>query len=305
MPNAKTLNVNDVGKPKIIVVGSGGAGKTSQMLTLPGRTFAYLFDPSALSTLRGHDIDYEMFTPGKVNITAKSISTKEGKALKDKPIGKEDASDTYREWEEDFEQKTSSGYWDTIDNIAFDSFTTFSDIVMDRILFLNGRAGQFPQQDDWTAQMSTIMNVVRTIASMNKLLFFTAHDEFKQDETTSRMQNVIILTGKLRVKVPLLFSDIWHLEHQSDPAKGSKYIAQTRPDRMNPSIRCSVRGLEMYEDITIKDWNRPQESGIGRIIRTKLGYDPAGERNRTAASSNSSALSTGSMAGSVGEAKKV
>jgi len=280
VPNAKNATAEQVGKPKIIVVGQGGAGKTAQILTLPGRTFAYLFDPAALSTLRGHDIDYELFVPGKVRLSAQALAEK---AKKDPTLGTEDASNTYREWEQDYEDKTKAGYWDNFDNIAFDSFTTFSDIVMDRVLFLNGRAGHFPQQDDWTAQMQTVMNVVRTFSSMNKLLFFTAHDEFKQDETTSRMQNIIILTGKLRTKVPLMFSDIWHLEHQAD-AKGSKYVAQTRPDRMNPSIRCSVRGLGMYEDITITNWDKPQESGIGNILRTKLGYDPS--KNSTKGVSN-------------------
>jgi hypothetical protein len=196
---------------------------------------------------------------------------------------KEDASDVYTEWEKDFEQKTKEGYWNTVDNIAFDSFTTFADIVMDRVLYLNGRAGHFPQQDDWTAQMQTIMNVVRTMAAMNKLLVFTAHDELKQDENTSRIQNVLILTGKLKVKVPLLFSDIWHLESQSS-ASETKYVAQTKPDRMNPMVRCSIRDLQMYEDITIKDWTKPKEYGIGKLVKSKLGYNPQQKSQQPVAS---------------------
>jgi hypothetical protein len=270
MPNAKDININEVGKPKLLLVGSGGAGKTSQIVTLPGRTFAYFFDPSALSTVRGFDLDYEMFIPSSVDMAAKSLAKDKGK---DKSSGKEDASEVYVRWEKDFETRTKDGYWDSIDNIILDSFTTFSDVVMDRILKLNGRPGQFPQQDDWTAQMSTIMNVVRTIAGMNKLLLCTAHDNFKQDEATSRMQNVLMLTGQLRVKVPLLFSEILHLEHIAD-AKGSSYRIQTRPDRMNPNVRTSMRGLEMYEDVTITDWKNPTKHGLGKLLRDKLGYSP-------------------------------
>jgi hypothetical protein len=270
VPNAKTIDVNDIGKPKFLLVGQGGAGKTAQMLTLPGRTFAYLFDPSALSTLKGHDIEYEMFLPGKVNMAAQSLT----KAKGDKSSAKKsEAGDVYVAWEKDFETKLQTGYFNTIDNICFDSFTTFSDVVMDRILEINGRPGHFPQQDDWTAQMSTIMNVVRTCASLNKVLVFTAHDEFKQDETTSRMQNVLMLTGKLKVKVPLVFSDIWHMECKAT-ATELKYVAQTRPDRMNPNVRCSFRDLDMHHDVTIKDWKRPKESGIGRILKDHLGYNP-------------------------------
>ena len=57
MPNALNATEDDVGKPKFLLVGSTGSGKTAQILTLPGKTFAYIFDPSALATLKGYDID--------------------------------------------------------------------------------------------------------------------------------------------------------------------------------------------------------------------------------------------------------
>lgn len=269
MPNAKDAAQDEVGKPKFLLVGSTGSGKTAQIATLPGKTFAYLFDPSALSTLRGFDIEYETFYPSKVKMSAQSLK----KGVGDTTAAAEDASETYRLWEQDFEDRVKNKFWDTIDNIAFDSFTTFGDIVMDRILKLNGRVGHFPQEDDYPAQMQTITNVVRTLTSMNKLLMFTAHDEFKQDSVTSRMQNVIILTGRLRTKIPLLFSEIWHMECRSTPEK-IDYVAQTRPDRMNPQVRCTIRDLDMFHDITIRDWKKPQDYGIGKLCREKLGYNP-------------------------------
>lgn len=274
MPNAKTLDIHAGGKPKFLLVGSTGGGKTTQIVTLPGRTFAYLFDPSALSTLRGFDIEYETFFPEKVQISAQSLS--KGKSDKPIPGSTEDASSVYREWEEDFEKKIESGYFDNFDNIAFDSFTTFSDIVMDRILFLNGRPGHFPQQDDWTAQMASITNVVRTLVGMNKLLLFTAHDEFKQDETTKRMQNVLVLTGKLRIKMPLLFSEIWHMDSQCTAEK-IQYVAQTRQDTLNRTIRCTIKDIPMFADMTIKDFKRPQDYGLGAILKSKLGYNPSNQ----------------------------
>lgn len=292
MPNAKTLDIHAGGKPKFLLVGSTGGGKTAQIVTLPGRTFAYLFDPSALSTLRGFDIDYETFFPEKLNISAQSLSKGKG----DKPVSgsAEDASSVYREWEEDFEKKIASGYFDNFDNIAFDSFTTFSDIVMDRILYLNGRPGHFPQQDDWTAQMASITNVVRTLVGMNKCLLFTAHDEFKQDEASKRMQNVLVLTGKLRIKMPLLFSEIWHMDSQCTAEK-IQYTAQTRQDRLNPTIRCTIRDLPMYADMTIKDFKRPQDYGLGAILKSKLGYNPSSQPRNTVGDTVSS-LPNGAMA---------
>lgn len=267
MPNAKDATADDVGQPKFLLVGSTGSGKTSQMITLPGKTFAYLFDPSALATLKGHDIDYKMFNPTRVNLGAVSLS--KGKS---DPKSKTDAPDVYTEWAthaDSMVDKKCEEYpegFDKYDNICFDSFTTFSDIVMDRILKLNGRVGQFPQQDDWGGQMQTITNCVRTFVSMNKILLFTAHDEFKQDDVTSRMQNIILLTGRLRVKLPLLFSEILHMECAST-SESIKYQAQTRPDRMNPAIRTTFKGLEMFENVTIEDYKKPSNYGLGKLLK--------------------------------------
>jgi len=259
MPNAK--DAKDIGKAKFLLLGPTGSGKTSQILTLPGKTFCYLFDPSSLATLKGHDIEYELFLPGRVSTAAVSLS--KGKS---DPVKEEDASETYTAWEADSDAKMESGFFDDFDNICFDSFTTFSDVVMDRILKLNGRAGKFPQQDDWGGQMQTITNVVRTYASMNKILLFTAHEEFKQDSESGRMVNIILLTGRLRVKLPLLFSEMLHMECASTAAE-IKYQVQTRPDRFNPAIRCTMRDLPMFTDVTIKDWDNPQNYGIGKLLR--------------------------------------
>lgn len=261
VPNAKDATREQLGKEKFLVVGGTGSGKTTQFLTLPGKKFMYGFDPSMLNSLRGYDVDYEMFLPDVPNIAAQSLT----KGKSDRPTAP-GGSDAYMLWEKDFTERDGDGFFDSYDVLGFDSFTTFSDMVMDRVLTLNGRSGQFPQQDDWGAQMITIQNVVRRLVGFNKTLFFTAHDELKQDDQTKRMINQILLTGRLRVKLPLLFSEIYHLESQST-AQEIKYVAQTRQDRLNPVIRCTLKGLDMFEDITIKDWNKPEEYGLGKILK--------------------------------------
>lgn len=265
MPNAKEVSIADLGRPKILLVGSPGSGKTSQILTLPGKTFVYLFDPAALSTLRGHDIDYEMFVPQVVNLSVQSLTKGKGD-----PITKAaDAHKIYNAWEADYDKKAAEGFFNDYDNIVIDSFTTFSDLVMDRVLFINGRQGRWPQQDDWTAQMGVIKNAVRTFTGQHDMLFVaTGHDQFKQDEQTKRMINQLMLTGQLRTKLPLLFSDIWHTDCVSTETE-IKYQIQTRPSRMNPTVRCSFRGLDMFENATIEDWNNPKAYGLGKIIATQ------------------------------------
>lgn len=232
-------------------------------MTLPGRTFAYLFDPSALSTLRGHDIEYERFVATQYNLAAQSLTKGKGD-----PQTSTDAHNVYIDWEKDCEEKRKSGFFDDFDNIVLDSFTTFSDMVMDRVLFINGRAGKFPQEDDWPAQMTTISNVIKTFVVMGKTIVCLAHDEMRQDGVTKRVYNQILLTGRLRVKIPLLFSEILKCECASTPQK-IIYQIQTRPNRDSPAIRCTIRGLKMYEDVTIPDnlWNDPRgKCGLGKLL---------------------------------------
>jgi len=264
MPNAKDATLDNLGPNKSILLGYPGSGKTTQLLTLPGNTFAYLFDPSALASLRGYDIEYGEFVPDVVNLAAQSLTKGVGDPLTS--LNLINAHEVYDEWENDFEKKVKERFFDPFDNIGFDSFTTFGDIVMDRILFLNKRPGRVPQQDDYGAQMGTIKNVVRTLVSLKKQILCTGHVDFVKDDVTGRVMNQPILTGKLRTRLPLLFSDIYYCECQSD-AKQHKYVVQTRPDRFNPTVRCSLKGLEMYEDVTIANWNNPKEYGIGRLLR--------------------------------------
>jgi hypothetical protein len=267
MPNAKDItSASQTGMPKFLLTGSPGSGKTTQALTLPGRTFAYLFDPSSLSSLRGHDIDYEMFVPSVVSLAVRSLKKDVGDPIKRTII---DADKIYTAWEKDFEDKISSKYFEKNDitNMLFDSFTTFGDIVMDRVQAINGRTGQWPQQDDWTAQMNTIRNVVRTITGqMNLTLVCTGHERTLQDELTKRIINEVMLTGQLKAKLPLLFSDIWHMEVSMKDGK-PRYTAQTIPDKLNPTCRTSFRGLEQFVDVTIENWKTPTVYGIGKLMK--------------------------------------
>jgi hypothetical protein len=138
---------------------------------------------------------------------------------------------------------------------------------MDRILTINGRPGQWPQQDDYGPQMITLSNVCRTLVGMGKTIYMTGHLEYKQDELSKKIFRQPMMTGRLRNKLPLLFSDIFLAEAESDGKGNTSYKIQTAKDRMTTAVRTSVRGLEAFEDVTI-DWKKPLESqGLGRLLK--------------------------------------
>lgn len=263
MPNAKdqrTLMHN-----KILMLGDTGSGKTTQFLSLKGKKFAYLFDSNAILSLKGHDIEYEEFMPD--NLSHKLVSLTKGKG-ETTAAQKVTGAEVYRAWEEDFEAKMQSGFFKDYKWVMFDSLTTFSDMVMDGILAINGRGGQWPQQDDYGPQMLVIRNVVRTVTSMGCGVYFTGHEEIVKDKVTSTIYRQPVFTGKLRQKLPLLFSEIFHCEAQPDPKTGkTHYQIQTQKDRKSMTIRTSIKGLSPFEDVTL-DFTRPLEGqGLGGLIK--------------------------------------
>jgi hypothetical protein len=258
MANAREAHVS-TGR-KFLLLGDTGGGKTTQILTFPGKKFCYLFDPNAILSLQGHDVEYEEFLPDRLNLSIKSLSKDKG----DKTTSFANA--LYVEWEKDFNERIKGGFFDNIDLIAFDSATTLLDIIMDRVLTINGRAGSWPQQDDYGPQMLAFQNICRQLTALGKTVLMTGHLETKQDELTKRIFRGPMMTGRLRVKIPLLFSDIFVCEASNDGKGVTKHLIQTVPDRTTTTIRTTIKGLNPMHDVTI-DWSKsPIGQGIGGLI---------------------------------------
>lgn len=271
--NARDLEQSGI--HRILLIGPAGAGKTSQIRTLPGKTFMYAFDPNIPGTLRGcpSDVDVKEFLPDiadvDLNLTILRKAGTDGRPKADRTKRPFEPM-TYVEWEEDFEERASTGWFEKegYNNLWFDSFTTFQDMMMDRILWLNGHPNKQPEQDDWAIQIDAVKRIWRVVTSLKMNIIATAHTEMRQDDTTSKVYQHIMLTGRLRVRLPQLFTDIFPCICESD-AQGDLFNFQTRPSREWPTVRCSFKGLEMYHDATIypDEWADPVgKCGLGELL---------------------------------------
>jgi len=253
-----------------LFVGSPGSGKSTLFHTIPGRGFAYIFDPNSLASLEGLDLEYEMFSPDMLDINVHPLGSKDraGKVIKPDRVVKAAPPQAYVEWEADFEARLRDGFFKQFDWLGLDSFTTFSDAVMDRVTFLNGRFGKQPEQDDYGAQMMTIQNVARTITANTRMFVATAHEEVKQDEKTKIIRADPWLTGKLKVRLPLLFSNIYRCVSDR-----GQYFIQTTPDNMHKYMRSAIKGLPDEIEVTIpydaqkKCLINPTSHGVGKLLR--------------------------------------
>src|SRR5690606_35656817 len=106
MANAK--DARQTAARKFLLLGDTGGGKTTQILTSPGRKFAYLFDPNAILSLQGHDLEYEEFLPDRLNLSVRSLSKDKG----DKTTSFQ--NNLYVEWEKDFNERIKGGFFNNI-----------------------------------------------------------------------------------------------------------------------------------------------------------------------------------------------
>lgn len=276
-------------QPRVLLAGGIGTGKTMQFATLPGRKFYYVFDSNALETLllaKDHgakDIDYVEFLPDLEDIdiavqtlkkdvrdraTLERISDK-----KRKPEPK-----TYIRWEEDFEKRLDTKFFEGYDWVGFDSYTSWADMVYDRIMFLNKRLGKQPEQADHAAQMQVAKNVFRLLTAQGVKIFCTAHIENYKDELTGAVHGRIMMTGRNRIRIPGMFSLIYATRTRLGEGtkvtekSNAQYLFQTVPDREFPVVRNTIPELDALEDVTI-DLSKPiQGQGLASILERGKGY---------------------------------
>jgi hypothetical protein len=264
MPNSKDADLEVY--QRILMVGKTGSGKTAQIWTLPGKKFAYIFDPNSLSTLRGLDMDYEVFTPDITDMDATLKGFNKG-AKSDRP-SKAKEPHVYMKWIDDINAKADSGFFKSYQWLIFDSLTFLNKALMDRQLYINGRYGDIEDLGDYRVVGSKMTDVFNTISALPINIYATGHYNTFQDEKTKKVETQIMLAGKARNYLPLMFTNVW-LASAEDGEKGAvKYVVRTRPDpRGLQDVRSSIQGLQTIEDVTIRSFGDLASGGIGALLK--------------------------------------
>lgn len=270
-PEPKNAQNPEDSLPLILVVGPIGTGKTTQYRTLKpiqklgrqGKKFSYLFDPNAVQSLEGSDIDYLSFAPDKDDLSLAAKTLKKGVGDKDK---KEHEPTTYVRFQEDFDARADSGYFDQYDWLGFDSITMLSEIIMDRVQFLNGRLGKHPEQADHTAEMNIMRNIFRKATNLGLGIYVVGHTELMKDELSGLITNQLVITGKNKIRLPGRFTQIYYLSADRDKDGRPKFTCQTVLDKRHPFVRTNIKGLDPDVDVTL-DWGKELVGqGLGQFI---------------------------------------
>ena len=273
MPNAKNA---PAGRKIFLLWGQTGTGKTTQFLTLPGRKFAYLFDPAALESLRGADIAYEEFIGDEINLNPTSMGKAESKGQRTTPVVPVEKPTKYDEWLKHFTESLANGFFDQFDTILFDSLTTFGTLVMNRQIWINERRGNVAHQDDYLPQMGTVhgamQKLIGRMRKAGKTVMVICHEQVKEN-AMGIAQVTLLVTGALREQLPLLFSDVYQCV-----ADDGKFHIKTLKSVKYPAIRSSFRAITSKRlgqvDVTIEDWDHPENYGLGALMNAEPHLSP-------------------------------
>lgn len=266
-------DVEAVKQAKVLLCGAVGVGKSTQLMTLPGKKIIYVFDPNALEAyIKADDWDYFTFIPGptELDIAVRTLHTTDKSEKHDttgRASGRKAEPVAYPKFEADFETRCENGWF--LDNgydwIIFDSNTTLQDIIMDRVQYLNGRLGKQPEEADWGAVMTTQRSIFRAAIGTGLNFCCTAHVEPYKDDFTGRVTQRIMTIGRNRIRIPLLFSQTYLLENDIVQGKPS-YGIHTIGSKTFPFCRTNIRGLDPLENVTIDNLRNMQGKGLGRFV---------------------------------------
>lgn len=217
----------------IIIYGDLGTGKTHSLGTAPKPIVIDSFDPGGLDTLRpeieASDViptDYAESDPLKPTSFAKWVS-----------------SLNLRRTKKFYEQLAERG-----GTYCIDSATTWADSIMDFVLQKAGRVGETPQLQDYGKQITILRQYMYSFTQLPCHCILTAHITFDKDEVLGGIKTNILITGKAKVRIPMLFSEIWVALCKAT-SKGSEYKFQTQSDSLYTArTRIGRDKFERYEE---------------------------------------------------------
>jgi len=237
-----------------IIHGPIKTGKTSLLRTCPKPVFVHSFDPG------GTDVLKDMIETGEV--------------LVDTSFEKEDPfkPKACRSWEDSFNDLYKQDFFSHVGTFAIDSMTTWAQTIMYEVIRRAvasprgkkaGRVnGGSPQENDWLPQMSFIENYMRKFLSLPCHCILLGHSDLPKDREGNPVGDLgIMITGKLRERIPALFSEIYYLRIKD-------YKKETRELLIKPTYGIQV-GTRLGNGGKLEKTEPPD---IGKIMR-KVGLD--------------------------------
>lgn len=260
----------------IFMLGTTGSGKSSQIVSLPGKKFAYIWEPNALETLRGYpNLDYLEFLPedGELDLRLKGFNSD---SKSDRPKSDQAGATEpklFNRWLDDYSARRKSGFFLGYDWLITDSYTYMVAAMMERQMYLDKRNGEPPDKGDYRVVGDALRRIMLSQQAIGVNIFITGHLSIYKDEKTSVITTQANLPGQARTMIPLGCTNIWLAEHNGEASKN--FTIRTKPDpRGLREIRTTIPNLKEIEDVTLTvdakgRFTKPEQEGIGKLLAIK------------------------------------
>jgi hypothetical protein len=204
-------------------------------------------------------VHIDCFDPGGSQVLAEEIEA--GYVVADTRWEYDDITNptVFAKWDQEFHRRKKEGYFAQFATYGLDSLTTLSQVIMSHTLKKAGRAGGIPQtgagaENDYVHQMLYLENSLIGIFSLPCDIIVTAHPESEKDDASGKMFVSPMITGKAKIRIPLLFDEMYYLRVEDKADGSTKWILQTRPSAIyKASSRLARRGkFDKFEEPNIK-----------------------------------------------------
>jgi hypothetical protein len=228
--------------------GGMGTGKTVALETLPKPTLIHSFDPDGTES-----IDPALIKSGAVMVN--KIFEEE---FSPKPAA-------YRRWFNEFNYLRAQGVFDLLGSYAIDSATMFGEAALNYAMFTAGRPAQIPQQRDYLAQIMILQAMFKYVCSTSCHVVINFHLEDVENEDGKLIGKDFLITGKARIRIPILFSEVYCMTTQMGPDERLRRVFVTQPyqyyqarTRMGRAAGFNVFEWANYKEL-LKKGGKPYE----------------------------------------------
>ena len=269
-PFSAIVKAEDAGrKPQsFLLISPPGGGKSTQTRTLPKPVLSIIFDPNGAAAIRGvKDVDRVEFLEEASPLRFPAVDERVGMQLNK---GSRVLPTAYARFH----------YW-LNGALASDLFSKYKSIVIDSITSLENAIAALVKYDHNVGTISVeqstyvrdpLYEAIARIAAQPAVIMVTAHRKDKNDMGGKALEYDLLAIGRARNTIPGLFSEVLYLEHieeidQKTKQKVGRYIAKTKPDSRIHIARVSDHNLPAEIDMTIEDWDKPENYGVGKILK--------------------------------------
>jgi len=226
-----------------IVHGPIKSGKTSMLKTCRMPVLIHSFDPGGTTVLRDE--------------------IKAGKVLVDNSFEEDDPYNprAFRLWKDEMATLIKEDFFRHVGTFVIDSITTWQQVIMYDVIkdavkqFPKKRTiGSQPFEQDWLPQMQYIENYMRKFLALPCDCILLGHSEYPKNRDGEIIGDLgLMITGKLKERIPALFSEIYYLRIKNY-STGERELL-TQPDyRIMAGSRLGAGGkLEKYEKPDFKN----------------------------------------------------